>query len=572
MSALYCINPNCPSPYPQPEQNKFCQRCGTALHLNQRYIALNQLGSGGFASIYTVWDERNRKEQVLKVLTITQKKAVQLFAQEAIVLRSLRHPGVPKVEAGSFFTTKTPKGELYCLVMERIKGKNLEELLEEDYPQGCPEILVYDWLWQVSAILDVLHQRQIIHRDIKPTNLMLRSGGASWWFRGGQVVLIDFGGAKQMNAEKPEASRSATRLFSSGYSPPEQIKGEGVQPNADIYALGRTMIHLLTGKFPPDIEDVNTGLLYWRQYAPVTPGLADLLDMMSHPEPQHRPQSARELQHYLSKLSYIRSHARTEAITQQLQHWGEQLQAGQRQFTEQLQKSLSLFWVFCQGVGRASLATLQATVFGGVGAILGAALGYVLLNETINETSLGVELTSRMNDGLNWLVEEFLDKPSNFIAVEPSLLLFAIAGIGTGLGLASAGSYEQKHHPIWVGIVGCLSYTLGGLLWQELASHNIDLRLFSMLGVIVFWLILGLGFASSVRLHLITSLCGTGLIFYSLLLWGDIPAYCVKDILTFDNLNLTLGFFAILAMSIGLSLGFSYYILRPITNWLGKLF
>ncbi|MGH7999272.1 MAG: 4-Cys prefix domain-containing protein, partial [Brasilonema sp.] len=96
-NAVHCINSDCPRPYPQPWGSKFCHTCGAPVHLLDRYVPLQRLGSGGFAQIYTVWDQNTQTEKVLKVLMESSPKALELFAQEAAVLRGLRHPGVPRV-------------------------------------------------------------------------------------------------------------------------------------------------------------------------------------------------------------------------------------------------------------------------------------------------------------------------------------------------------------------------------------------------------------------------------------------------------------------------------------------
>lgn len=216
-SAVHCINPECQRPYPQPWGNKFCNSCGAPLLLLDRYVPLQRLGSGGFAHIYTVWDQKTQTEKVLKVLVEDSPKARELFAQEAAVLKGLRHPGVPRVESDGYFERNwsSPKGQttLPCLVMEKINGQTLEEI-QQKYPQGCPQELVLNWLTQAVEILEDLHKRKIVHRDIKPSNLMLRE-------KTNQLVLIDFGGVKQVSAAMFASQPRSTRLFSSGYSPPE---------------------------------------------------------------------------------------------------------------------------------------------------------------------------------------------------------------------------------------------------------------------------------------------------------------------------------------------------------------
>ncbi len=112
---------------------------------------------------------------MLKVLVEDSPKALELFTQEAAVLSSLQHPGVPTVDADGYFHVNlfNPKShQLPCLVMEKINGRTLEEILKK-FPQGCPEDLVLNWFAQAIQILQELHKRQILHRDIKPSNLML---------------------------------------------------------------------------------------------------------------------------------------------------------------------------------------------------------------------------------------------------------------------------------------------------------------------------------------------------------------------------------------------------------------
>jgi serine/threonine protein kinase len=267
MSAtVHCINPHCQRPYPQPWGNKFCNSCGAPLHLLDRYFSLKPLGAGGFAQIYTIWDEKTQTEKVLKVLVETSPKALELFKQEAEVLSSFRNSGVPTVDADGYFQINlvNPKPyQLPCLVMEKINGYTLEEVLINS-PQGCSEDLVIGWFIQAVQILQELHQRQIIHRDIKPSNLMLRTSTPATPGKDDKLVLIDFGGAKQFSGSVLRSHPTSTRLYSSGYSPYEQIRGGNVGPAADFYALGRTIIQLLTGKYPPDLEDSLTGKLRWR--------------------------------------------------------------------------------------------------------------------------------------------------------------------------------------------------------------------------------------------------------------------------------------------------------------------
>ncbi|NEO25925.1 MAG: protein kinase, partial [Kamptonema sp. SIO4C4] len=423
------------------------------------------------------------------------------------------------------------------------------ELLEDQYPQGCPEPLVYDWLWQVTTILAVLHQRQIIHRDIKPSNLMFRTSSKRWG--GGKVVLIDFGGAKQIDTKS-----SVTRLFSSGYSPPEQINGEGVGPDADIFALGRTMIHLLTAEHPMELENVETGQLSWRQYATITPAFADLLDMMTHPQPENRPQSARELKRLLSKLSGIRTQAKQQTLTRWWQQTKAQMQEGRKVTSARLVRlRQAILWGVKQ-VGWATLATVRETIFAGVGAMIGAGVGVVL----VAQTQLGDDFAELLNRVL-------FGSPSEGIA-SSEVLGLAITGFGTGLGLAVAESYGQRNYPLWPAVVGFLSYAIAGLIWLGLPIR-LELRLLLMLGVTIPLVTWSLGFSSYLWLHSAIALFGTGFTLFHLLNGNGLSAlFLQNNILPFTNLNLTMGFFTVTGLTMGFSLGLSYYIFQPLLRWL----
>ncbi|WRH69029.1 MAG: serine/threonine-protein kinase [Planktothrix sp. GU0601_MAG3] len=254
----------------------------------------------------------------MKVLVEPSPKALELFEHEAAVLAQLRHPGVPRVEADGYFYLKKrhgSEGHLPCLVMEKINGPTLQEILGQ-YPQGCPEDWVISWLSQALDILRELHGYQIIHRDIKPSNVMLRvtPGGKGGQVSDTQLVMIDFGGAKQIgpvpHSDRETSPRSSTRLISAGYSPPEQVMGAMVGPATDFYALGRTCIHLLTGQFPGDLDDAYTGELRWREKALVSAGFANLLERMVQLDPRQRPQTAKEIQTDIFRIIRQKKHPR----------------------------------------------------------------------------------------------------------------------------------------------------------------------------------------------------------------------------------------------------------------------
>jgi hypothetical protein len=512
-----------------------------------------------------------KKEQVLKVLMETSPKALQLFEQEAAVLQRLKHPGVPRVEKDSYFVVKlgdSPDRLLSCLVMEKINGQTLENVLN-DHPQGCSEASVRDWLYQAVEILGELHRSGIIHRDIKPSNLMLRKGT-------GQLVAIDFGGAKQIGAMSVGSQKVSTRLISPGYSPPEQIMGEAVGPTADFYALGRTMIQLLTGQELEDLQDPETGNLRWRSQAVVTPALADLLDDMVRIDPQQRPATAVEMRRRLDLSSPIRR-KQTSVPTVSL---SKAIATAVDRGLEVAENVLGVFGHGVVGIARfvfrvvagivlACLDTTVEMVLGGLGAATGATVGFVLIHWTIIGDRFSQWLASQIP--LIW--------PQLHIRAWQEMLMFAIAGLVTAWGLTLPGGFGQQRRPIVAGVTGILGYSIGWFIWQasmspvtpELMSPVLPQRLLGWVtAVAVVPLVLGLGLPSHYLVHALVAAVGTGTVLGGLVWLKVLPTPILIDIFSrSDNFIYTVAFFCLWGVILAFWLGVSYYILVPLLRWLG---
>lgn len=295
----YCINPRCSKPE-NPEQQLFCDACGSELIIEGKYKVLRKLGGGGFANTYEIIT-RQRQLKVLKVLYLDDPDAIRLFKQEFEVLKQLHHPGIPKVEEDGYFTV-LPRGAdavLHCLVMEKVDGRNLKEWLEK---KGTPinQKLAIKWLIEITKIIREVHSKKFFHRDIKPHNIMLKKDGG--------LALIDFGTVKEINASflaKKEAGKAGTIIYSKGYAPNEQENGHTV-PQSDFFALGRTFIHLLTNKHPLTFYNPQTDELQWREYAPdISPLLADFLDEIMARLPMNRPENANVMLEKLTNLETI---------------------------------------------------------------------------------------------------------------------------------------------------------------------------------------------------------------------------------------------------------------------------
>jgi Flp pilus assembly protein TadD len=307
----YCINPDCSNPAdPSNASAKVCVHCGSQLLLQNRYRVRKKLGEGGFGKTYLVEDTltanggKHGTRKVLKVLLKNIPVAVKLFQREAKVLSKLRHPGIPKVEGGCFrFRPACSVEPLHCLVMEFIDGSDLYSWLKArgNPPKPITQEQAIAWLHQLVDILSELHNnstQQCFHRDIKPANIMLRPNS--------QLVLIDFGAVREVTPTllvKVGAGQQLTGICSPGYAPPEQMEGRPLL-QSDFFALGRTMIHLLTGKHPLSLSvDVYTGRLLWRSHAPtVTEPLADLIDDLMAPLPGNRPPNTDAIKQRLTAI------------------------------------------------------------------------------------------------------------------------------------------------------------------------------------------------------------------------------------------------------------------------------
>jgi serine/threonine protein kinase len=281
--------------------------------LQNRYRAIKLLNEGGFGKIYEIEDRG--KIKVLKVLFNRQKKAIELFKQEAEILELLRGiSGFPQVELQPYFTFQ-PKGsrqQLHCLVMEKIEGHNLEHWLKIHGNSGITEDLALNWLNQIVIILAVLHFLQYFHRDIKPSNIMIEPNG--------ELVLIDLGAARKVTntyiVDMLE-NRSGTRIYSPDYCPPEQYQGKAV-PQSDYFALGRTFVYLLTGEKLENLpKEPITEQLIWRDKAPqISPKLADLIDDLIAELPSDRPSTPEAILQRLADIDSSHSSGKSLLIVQ----------------------------------------------------------------------------------------------------------------------------------------------------------------------------------------------------------------------------------------------------------------
>src|SRR5438552_2718001 len=208
--------------------------------LNSRYEIVRRIGGGGMGAVYLAKDRnlgdapRAVKEMIESHLDDTQhEKAIADFKRESLLLTSLEHPSIPTVY-DYFYDDNS---ERFYLVMKFIPGSDLSSRLRKTPGGRIEEPTVTEWAIQTADVLEYLHTRRqaIIYRDLKPANLMLDSNN-------NRIMLIDFGIARWVNKQE----KGVTAVGTMGYAPPELFSGRA-DPRVDIYSLGATMFHLLTG-------------------------------------------------------------------------------------------------------------------------------------------------------------------------------------------------------------------------------------------------------------------------------------------------------------------------------------
>ncbi len=256
--------------------------------LKGRYRVERLLASGGFGETYLAADMHRPGHPICVVKQLRPfdddpvllEIARRLFNKEAETLERLKHEQIPQLLA--YFE----EGSEFYLVQEYIKGQVLSDMLAG---QPLPEAKVIALLWNLLKVIHYIHQQQVIHRDIKPQNIIRREDT-------GKLVLIDFGAVKEIPMGLMDNRNQTVSIGSQGFTPLEQLAGRP-RFNSDIFALGMVAIQALTGQEPRHLpQDPATGRLLWRNTRiQVRDGLAVILNKMTEQDASQRYQTAIEV-------------------------------------------------------------------------------------------------------------------------------------------------------------------------------------------------------------------------------------------------------------------------------------
>ena len=292
-----------PISHTQESNSEFGEECGYKILrsgdlLWERYYIVRELGSGGFATTYLAIDRQSKTQTKCVVKQLQPRfnspavwaNAKERLATEATVLQWLgNHDRIPQLLA------HFEENQQFYLVLEFIEGEELELEVQR---QVLQEPLVVEFLIEILKILNFVHQQGVIHRDIKPTNLIRRR-------KDGKFTLIDFGAVKEIGTLAFDSHRKPieTQIIGTpGYMPPEQNNGKPIY-SSDLYALGKTAIFAFTGRSPVEWETSETlEISNWYDDIVISKALIEIIERMTAPKIADRYHNANQVLHDLKPM------------------------------------------------------------------------------------------------------------------------------------------------------------------------------------------------------------------------------------------------------------------------------
>ncbi|HEY9840656.1 MAG TPA: protein kinase [Candidatus Obscuribacterales bacterium] len=261
------------------------------------------LAEGSDTLTWSGRDADSGAEVIVKILQLgllADWKQLELFQREARILKHLRHPRIPALLDD--FSSETPGGLSYCLVTPRVQGQTLAQRLKGQWLPSEADCI--ELAGQILEILVYLHgfNPPVVHRDLKPSNLLLDDAG--------RIHLIDFGAVQELLCV--EGSEGSTTVGTMGYMAPEQFRGKA-EPASDLYALGATVVHLLSGRNPDDLPR-RGGRIQYRGFTNCSLPFLEWLDFLLFPELKDRFSSAEAALDQLDRLSGRSSQGKRELL------------------------------------------------------------------------------------------------------------------------------------------------------------------------------------------------------------------------------------------------------------------
>lgn len=251
--------------------------------VQNRYRIENVLGQGGIGITYSAVDSHTGDRVALKALSLRRMndwKVLELFEREAKVLAQLTHPAIPRYL--DYFQIDHESDRDFYIVQQLVEGKSLAQAIADGWhgTEGDIQKIAE----QVLDVLIYLHELKppVVHRDIKPQNLILQPNG--------KIAIVDFGAVQDTYRNTQVGGSTVVGTY--GYMPPEQFRGKAV-PATDLYALGATILFLLTGRSPADLPEVRFKINF-RGSVNISEHFADWLDRMIEPAIEERFSNARQ--------------------------------------------------------------------------------------------------------------------------------------------------------------------------------------------------------------------------------------------------------------------------------------
>lgn len=274
----YCFHPHCQNPENDRSADR-CRSCGSTLLLKSRYRILQPLSRGTGHRTFLALDEHRPSQPNCTIQQFSATSRGEIEGAINLIEAACEHPQLP-----DFFASFTDEGYLY-LVQDYVEGENLAEELES--AGNFSDRQIRELLEDILPVLQWMHDRQLIHGDLKPENLIRREADH-------RLMLVDLGSVRPTKGKRN--TLSGTAMGSAEYAAPEQLQGRAI-PSSDLYSLGAICIGLLTDMTPFNLFDPQTDTWMWRSHLQtrVSPQLGRIIDRLLQASLRDRYRSAAEV-------------------------------------------------------------------------------------------------------------------------------------------------------------------------------------------------------------------------------------------------------------------------------------